>query len=197
MSTLRKDIRFDRAGPPITTADIDAVRAALGVAALPLDYERYLLRFNGASPVLLGPNAEGVPKQARIWWPAGTVADTSVHAAMLNAMYRIAPGDPLSLVDAHEATGHLLPPATVAFASDPGGSRFLLDLRPERPGQVLFWDYFSLGDEALSAQDPYHNVGWLAADFVDFLNRLAPEPDDVDAWEASLEPDATLDWQPR
>jgi hypothetical protein len=62
---------------------------------------------------------------------------------------------------------------------------------------VLFWSRMWAGDDETLARDPYHNVAWVAADFIDFLNRLEVEQDDMDAWEAAQPPASQMNWQPR
>ena len=192
-SVLRTDVRFCDPGPPIAQHDIDQVKIALGGIALPQDYEWYLLRFNGAHP--------SVPNGAllRLWWPADTLADSTDHSALLGDMYYVRgrPERACDLLETHQDMGHLLPPDTLAFASDPGGSRFLFDLRPGRFGQVLFWNYRDIGNDEMFAANPFHNVAWVANDFIDFINRIECVPDDWNAWEAALPPDSDLDWRSR
>jgi hypothetical protein len=62
---------------------------------------------------------------------------------------------------------------------------------------VLFWSRMGCGSEETAARDPYHNVAWVAHDFIDFLNRIEVEPDDMAAWEDAQPPAAQLNWQPR
>ena len=195
---LRKDVRFHDPGPAITQDDIDDVKTALGGIALPPDYERYLSRFNGAQPIV-GDNDLSKGQLLRVWWPADTVADTTDHAALLGSMHEVKgrPDKVADLLQTHQDIGHLLPPGTVAFGRGAGGSCFLFDLRPGRFGEVLFWRYGALGNDAVFAANPFHNVGWIARDFIDFINRIELEPDDFDAWEAALPPDSDVGWRSR
>jgi len=195
---LRKDVRFHDPGFAVTQDDIDQVKKALGGIALPQDYERFLLRFNGAQPIV-ADNDLSKGQLLRVWWPADTVADTTDHAALLGSMQEIQgrPERAADLLKTHQNIGHLLPPETVAFARGAGGSCFLFDLRPGRFGEVLYWRYGALGDEAPSAVNPFHNVGWIAKDFIDFINRIELEPDDFDTWEAALPPDSHVGWHAR
>jgi len=192
---LRKDVRFHDPGLAVTQHDIDWVKEALGGIALPLDYERYLLRFNGAQPIV-SDNDLSTGQLLRIWWPADTVADTTDHAALLGSIHEVQgrPERAADLLETHQNIGHLLPPDTVAFARGAGGSCFLFDLRLGRFGEVLYWRYGALEDEATFGANPFHNVGWVAKDFIEFINRIELEPDDFDAWEASLQPDAAVAW---
>jgi hypothetical protein len=64
----RTDLRFGPPGPSITRLDIDAAKSSMQVAALPLDHERYLLRFNGARPTIVPPDS-GSFQLVRVWWP--------------------------------------------------------------------------------------------------------------------------------
>ena len=194
---LRKDVTFARPGPAITQDHLDAAKTALGGIALPLDYERYLLRFNGARPELTSGDPDAF-QFVRVWWPADTVADRTDHVALVNDFCDVDgnPDKASDLVRTHADIEHLLPPDTLAFADEGGGSRFLFDLRPDRFGQVLFWRYEALGDETLAAAHPFHNVAWVAPDFVEFINRIQRAPADWAAWEAALPPDADVDWHP-
>ncbi|KQW03093.1 SMI1/KNR4 family protein [Rhizobacter sp. Root1221] len=195
---LRKDITFEHAGPAVTQGEIDALKAALGGIALPTDYERYLLRFNGANPTLTSGDPDR-PPILRLWWPAGSAADVSDHAGTLASFYRITgqPETASNLLQTHQDIGHLLPPQTFAFVGDGGGGRYVFDLRPDRFGEVLFWSYQALGSEEDAASDPYHNVAWVASDFIDFINRMERSPTDWNAWEMALPPDSDKDWHPR
>ena len=194
---LRKDVCFHKPGRPVTQDDIDQVTTALGGMTLPETYQRYLLRFNGAHPLV----SEDLSKaqMLRVWWPVDTFADSTDHVALLGDMYDVQgrPERESDLLKTHQVIGHLLPPGTLAFAAGAGGSVFLLDLRPRRFGEVLFWRYGDIGDHATWAANPFHNVGWVASDFIDFINRIEIEPHDWNAWEAALPPDADLGWRPR
>ncbi|MBX9400792.1 SMI1/KNR4 family protein [Lysobacter sp. BMK333-48F3] len=195
---MLREVRFNNAGPATTQHDIDALKASLGGIALPTQYEQYLLRFNGATPVVV---PDDVPKSQllRVWWPVDTSADTSDHVGFLGNLYRVDDGsnNGLSLLQTFRDIGHHFPPQTLAFADNGGGSRFLFDLRPDRFGQVLFWSYLARDGGDMFAVNPYHNVGWVADDFVDFINRIEVEPDDWDDWEAALSPDSDSHWTPR
>ena len=195
---LRKDVRFDDPGPPVTGEDLAALQAELGGITLPLDHARYLLRFNGASPHIARPDPHK-SQLLRIWWPADTAADASDHIGLLGSLLEVngRPAKGPDLLQTQRTIGHLLPPSTLVFADAAGGSRFLFDLRADRFGQVLFWNHLAIGDDDTFAANPYHNVGWVAHDFIDFINRIEVEPDDWNAWEAALPPDADLDWRSR
>lgn len=194
---LRK-VRFNHAGPATTQHGIDTLKAALGGIALPTQYEQYLLRFNGATPVVV-PDDVLKTQLLRVWWPADSSADTSEHGALLGNLYQVDGGsnNGLSLLQTFRDIGHHFPPQTLAFAHSGGGSRFLFDLRPDRFGQVLFWSYLARDGGDMFAINPYHNVGWVADGFVDFINRIEVEPDDWDEWEAALSPDSDSHWTPR
>lgn len=195
---LRKDVRFNNAGPPTTQHDIDNLKAGLGGMALPTPYEQYLLRFNGATP-MVGVADLSRSRMLRVWWPADSSADTSEHIGFLGNVYRVDDGsnNGSGLLETFRDIGRHLPPQTLAFADDGGGSRFLFDLRPDRFGQVLYWSYLARDGGDAFAVNPYHNVGWVADDFIDFINRIEVEPDDWDDWEAALAPDSDLHWAPR
>lgn len=197
---LRKDIEFRDPGPAFTEAQWTDLKAALGVQALPAAYESFMKRFNGADPIVGGASRPaGRSTIVRLWWPVGAPAADSGLWASLSDMYRLGtdPIDRPELLDVHEVIGHLNPPQTLAFCdASGGGNRFLLDLRPDRHGQVLFCSGMARGDDDAVARDPYHNVAWVGDDLVDFLNRLEVEPDDIAAWEAAQPPAADMDWKP-
>jgi hypothetical protein len=197
---LRKDIEFREAGPVVSAQALAAFAASVGVPALPVPYAQFMLRFNGADPVVGGPNRSLARFSfVRLWWPAGSPAAEGGLWASLGDMYRLGtdPTERPELQDVHEVVGDILPPQSFAFCSASGGSKFLFDLRPDRFGQVLFWSRMWAGDDETLARDPYHNVAWVAADFIDFLNRLEVEHDDMDAWAAAQPPASQMNWQPR
>lgn len=194
---LRKDIKFDRPGPAIVQADIDRVTAALGGIQLPQEYERYMLRLNGAAPDIVLDDRP-LSQLLRVWWPVGSPCADDGHGVMLGEMHQIDvdPKVASDLLTTHRDIAHLLPPSSIAFANSAGGGRFLFDLRPDRFGEVLHWSYLHLAGAEMLAQQPYHNVSWVARDFIDFLNRIEIEPANWDNWEAALPPDSDLDWRP-
>jgi SMI1 / KNR4 family (SUKH-1) len=190
------DVDFHNPGPALTPADIEAVQRALGIPALPADYHSYLLRLNGATP--LHTNAfPARMSHVRVWYPVGCAASSSGHSADISSTYRV--GGEVSmgndLLENNQVFKGRIPQGTLAIGANSGGSQFLLDLRPQRFGQVIYWEP-SFESREQWEKNPFHNVGWIANDFVDFINRIEVEPDDWDAWEASLPEDSTLNWQP-
>jgi hypothetical protein len=197
---LRRDIEFRDPGPALAAEPLARFAAELGVASLPTAYEQFMRHFNGADPVVGGPaRPAGRSSIIRLWWPATSMAADDGLWASLSDMYQLGT-DPIErpeLFDVQEVVGHLHPPQAFAFCGASGGSRFLFDLRTDRFGEVLFWSRMGCGSEETAARDPYHNVAWVAHDFIDFLNRIEVEPDDMAAWEDAQPPAAQLNWQPR
>lgn len=195
---LRPDLVFQRPGAPVGRQALDELKAALDIERLPAIYEDYLLRFNGADPTIVRDDI-GRCQVLRIWWPVGAAAEDYGEWGAVGSFGQVL-GDPdmgVDLLTTHRDIGHLMPPQVFIFASAGGGDRFVFDLRPERFGQVLFWSYLAIGTDEMFATNPYHNVGWVAHDFHDFINRMELEPDDFDAWIAAQPSDSVLDWQPR
>lgn len=66
-----------------------------------------------------------------------------------------------------------VPKAMLPIASDPGGSLFLLDVHPGRPGSIYFW---SLAHEVEEDEVPtMDNVFKVAENFTDLLARLVDD----------------------
>jgi hypothetical protein len=190
------NIDFHNPGPALTPADIEAVQQALGIPALPADYHSYLLRLNGATPL----HTKAFPARTshvRVWYPADCEASSSGHSADVSDLYRVSGQVSMGndLFENNQVFKGRVPHGTLAIGANSGGSQFLLDLRPQRFGQVIYWER-SFESREQWEENPFHNVGWIASDFADFVNRIEVEPDDWNAWEEALKPDSDLDWKP-
>jgi SMI1 / KNR4 family (SUKH-1) len=64
-----------------------------------------------------------------------------------------------------------LPYGIIPIGGDPGGSLFLLDVTEGRSGTILFWAR-GWYDPEQKQKDPYHNIGFIAPTFSEFLNTI-------------------------
>ncbi len=191
---LDPSIGFEKPGGAIRAADLSATLSALGNPSLPAEYEQFLLKFNGARPFRTSAPADR-SMFWRIWWPPDSEACSVGHVAFRSRMLRVngrtEEGNDLVIVN--QVFIGRIPERSFVFGGAEGGSLFLFDLRPGRFGQVIYWERQYESPDKWT-RNPYHNVGWVADDFNDFLNRIEVEPEDFEAWESALVPDSARDW---
>jgi hypothetical protein len=82
-----------------------------------------------------------------------------------------------------------IPPGSIPFLNDPGGSLFLLMLKGSMNGAVLYWDRHWEGDALDDSGRPTQfNVGMVAPSFDAFVQSIEAPPEDWAAWEAMGKP---------
>lgn len=166
MSKKKYIVEFVDEGPACTEADIGAFEKLVG-AELPKEYKDYLLKYNGAIPVIEGFDDHACIIKAKL--------GPKAFACMIDNFLRIKKKVP-SAPDLMETWRNLhedLPPHTVPFARDPGSGLFLISVRKERFGEILFFKLNS--DEEQAA--------FVAESFSAFVANLEPEPEDWNAWK--------------
>lgn len=179
-------IRFVEPGPPVSPRDLEAFEARIG-ARLPDDYRAYLLRYNGAQPLLEGAEQDGCV--VRVRWD-GKAPRASGSAASFEGFLGLlpAPGVVPDLAETWNEFRGRIPKETIPIGRDPGGSLFLLVLYGPSRGSILFWSrrYEGVEDAGLASESEgaYANVGFLAPSFTGLLDALEPEPTDWEAWES-------------
>jgi hypothetical protein len=129
---------------PSKVSDIDLKRAekALGVV-FPPSYSEFLKRYDG------GTFVECIYRGSQL---GSLVVNSCFSLGGMN-------GDPLEEVV--ENMKEFLPPCSVAFADDPGGNLFFLDVA--KGGQVWFWDHET------------RELHYLSEGFREFVESLVPQ----------------------
>jgi len=171
------ELKFDPR-PLAAEHEIEAIERRIELS-LPAGYRRYLLAHNGAAPLLGTDPALGT--FVRVRWD-GKPAARAGGVALIGDFYS-AP----KWLEIHEIFRTRIPPETVAIGNDPGGSQFLLVVKGQARGQILFWHRrYAIGEDERDEGKPagYENVGFIADSFEEFLAKLELEPDDWDVWEA-------------
>lgn len=170
------NLYFEARGPRATVAEIAKLESQLQIPQLPSPYRDYLLRHGNAMPKVKGTSdMNGWSPVPVRWLRAGPVSGSG-DRMLLDMLYPIQADSPnVTLSTTHDNYQDRIPDQTFAFGCDPGNSQFLIDLRKESFGQILFWNGL-YEDHATRDTDPLYNVAWVATDFNDFLARLEPEP---------------------
>jgi hypothetical protein len=149
-------ITMENPGPRLSESDISNLEMRLGMA-LPEQYRRFLLDFNGGTPTPDTVDIEGLP---------GASADVQVFFGI---------GRPVesSGLEWNMATlAERLKEGLLPIASDSGGSVFCLSLQGRNRGAVLYCDLQSVFVDFESDPKLYP----VASDFEAFLKRLRPFP---------------------
>ncbi len=148
-------VEISKPKPPITTAQITAVEAALKVL-LPADYKELMLKVNGG---LVDPSSfvciDG--EQGDIAW-----------------FYHICPGDDNDILKRAKIRESRLPRGFVAIGYDGGGNEICIDCTPgPRYGKVYFWDHEMEADLSQGiGPDEAGNIHLIANSFTEFLDCL-------------------------
>jgi hypothetical protein len=168
-------------GPPrnvVTATEIDTAERQIGLGVFPPEYRSYLTHLNGAYPSLVGAKGANGWSVARVQWLRDGPVNNAGTLMILDAFYSVnSPILGLDLVDCYQDFRDVIPKGMFPFANDPGGSQFLIDMRPESRGQILFWNRL-YADQKLQAVDELYNVGAVAASFIDLMRKLEDEPDE-------------------
>jgi len=184
---MKNKIIYLMPGPTTSAAEVKKLEELIG-ASLPADYRAYLLEHNGAKPFLKDVDAGVIVK---IDWQGKLPAEGGC-AGLLSHMGRLLP-EPKNTEDEYYTTDlyylfdtfkSRIPDDTIAIERAPGGSLFLLGIKGKNRGKVFFWsrDYEDI-NEGPDGSPSYDNVGFVANSFDEFLDKLEPEPDDLDEWE--------------
>lgn len=195
MSRLKgKDMELDfvKKGPDVTETDIAAFEQWSHVQ-LPADYRRYILQWNGATPLRQGhPPDKGLV--IRLRWPAPRPRSVSGGALVGRFARLLSRTGCDTSANFHETNGlyylveqfrERIPSETLPIARDPGGSLFLLKLEGPQRGSVVYWSRQFDGVPPEEFDPPGVPLGIAAESFEAFLNAIEPEPDDLDEWEAA------------
>ncbi|HYO55635.1 SMI1/KNR4 family protein [Archangium sp.] len=148
----------DTLGPLAPDAWARAEQEAGG--PLPLEYKRFLERFNGGSPT---------PSGFRIRWSGQEWAERW-STDMVQQFLGIQEGSPADLLSDVRVYRGRIPADTIPIGYDPGGNLLLLGVRGANTGKVFFWlqDY-----EIREGGEPdYRNVGEVAPNLDAFLDSL-------------------------
>ena len=141
-------------GPKLSEADVSELETRLD-SALPEQYRKFLLEFNGGAPTPDIVKVEGLP---------GGAADVQV-------LFGIRREVKSSCLEWNiEALAERLEKSLLPIASDSGGSVFCLSLREGDRGAVLYCDLQSVFGN-LEARPALYPV---SSDFEAFLNGLQP-----------------------
>ena len=141
-------------GPKLSETDISDFETRIGVP-LPEPYRRFLMDFNGGTPVPNTVDIEGLPEtptDVQIFFGIGRSVQSSCLEWNLTML-------------AERLKEDLLP-----IACDSGGSVFCLCLRGRDPGKVLYCDLQS----AFADLDAHLKLYSVAPVFEAFLDKLRP-----------------------
>lgn len=129
--------------------------------ALPADYRRFLLVFDGGRPC---------PKTFRHGWSEdGAIHTTESYLEPFYAWQRV--------ISWSAELGSRLPPQTLSIGADPGLIELLLSLRPQDHGTVYSW-VRNWGDFG-----PDNDWLWRqAGSFTEFVHALYDSGGDLDSW---------------
>lgn len=130
---------------PILSAEIEALETRLKIK-LPLDYFRFLTKYNGGIPA---PNKFNIS------------SDTDKDHVTL--LFGLSPGDDYDLIENQRTWRSQIPAGFLCIAEDPGGNQIVLDCSTENAGTVYFMDH-----EA----HPGKNLTKIADSFTAFLEGL-------------------------
>lgn len=149
-------------------------------ARLPDDYRTFLLEINGGRPT--SKERPGSYAIVDIDWEEREPQQTDDQAIIRyllvvedwSNVFEEGRSEALTLSGAYETfvmEERALPYATIPIGRDPGGSLFLLDITGRQPGAILFWarDWY---DSEQKQKDPYHNIGFIAPTFPEFLDQI-------------------------
>lgn len=143
--------RFERGGPPIDVADLDALEDRLGVK-LPPQYRAFLLRVNG-----------GTPRPERCF-------DNHKGVESLVFMFYAVKHERVSLTLAQSAwqLEDRVPSVLLPIAYDAGGNQICIGVSGRHYGRVYFWD---MEGEADSGRKPWwRNVTLITRTFDEFID---------------------------
>lgn len=151
--------RLEDAGPPISTVDLDALEARLGVQ-LPADYSAFLRRHNGGAPT-----PDGVPIEG--WANGGPTLEVR-----LLYCYRPHATDPDDLLWNIECYEGRMPPGLLPIGANSCGDQICLRLAGKDHGAVVLWDH-----EGEHKPPTNRNIYPVASSFSDFLEAIGEYPD--------------------
>jgi cell wall assembly regulator SMI1 len=142
---------YDRQ-PPATPEQIERLQQRIG-RPLPTSYRAYLAEQDGGR---LDNNDQAV----NTIFGVGDLPDDD------------------SIWEQLDVYGGRVPAWLLPVADDEYGNLYAISLRAQDDGAVWFWDHEEEADEG----DPptEDNLHYKAADWLDFLNRLAPPPTETD-----------------
>lgn len=147
-------IEFQNVNAPATEAEIQIVELAIGTA-LPEEYRKHILRFNGGRPV------------GDLTFDVTTRFGTSQEAPLW--FYEIGSMATNSLLSAYEAFRERLPEDLISIAGSRCGGELLLGLKGEQRGKIF---YFDLEDEPSEHEDPLQCFYPLADSLADFFAMM-------------------------
>ena len=123
---------------------------------LPEDYRNFLIKLNGGTPIK----------------PYLTQVETDI-----NTFFGIVDEpDWFSLFDAITDYEGRIPEYTMPIADDSFGNLFIIGFGEKNYGQVAFWDHEKESEEKDGGYDYFDNITILANSFVEFVKKLAPNP---------------------
>lgn len=151
--------RLENSGHPISSADLDALEANLGVR-LPADYAAFLLRHNGGSPT-----PDGVPVDG--WTDGGPILE-------VRELYHYTPRplEPEDLLWNVECYAGRMPKGLLPIGANSCGDQICLWITGKDCGKVVLWDH-----EAEHKPPTTRNIYAVAPSFAAFLERLDEYPD--------------------
>jgi len=148
---------------------------------LPGDYREFLLEVNGGEPTARVENA-GRYSVVTVDWQGREPQQTDDLAIVdyllvVEDWSNIYGGERNEILtvfgsyQVHVVEQRALPAGLIPIGVDPGNSMFLLDVDGRQRGAVSFWargwyDYNRL------EMDPYHNVGFIAPTFSEFMDKI-------------------------
>lgn len=153
-------IEFEETGPEITEQHIGDVEQALGMA-LPDDYKSFVLKNNGGIPIEMAIDF-ATPNQLN---KTGDYCDR---------FFDVSDKPPYGIVYSAKAERNVLPDGVIRFGASPAGNYYLLSLRDDSFGTVLYKDHniedqrsFDLGNGQLP-----ESMIKLSDSFSGFLDML-------------------------
>ncbi|WP_262027493.1 SMI1/KNR4 family protein [Microvirga sp. Mcv34] len=154
----------------------------LARVSLPEDYRQFLLDINGGRPCRSTDAGSREYALIDIDWqgrPPAVSHDVAIVDYLLSVeswenVYEESKGSSLTLEGCYRVfvlEEPRIPSDFIPIGRDPGGSLFLICTGNPQPSSVWFWarDWFSW---ELKDQDPFHNMGFVAPRFVDFIERI-------------------------
>lgn len=148
-------IPFERQGPPITEADLDAFESRLG-QRLPADYRQFMLSQNGGRPI---PN----------YLPSNPNVGIGVFFCLTSD------DQDDSMAQMLDVYSDRYPPRMLPIAESAGGNLICLSLTGDDENSVYFWEHEMESDEGEPPRED--NLEKIADSFADLLENLDDESD--------------------
>ena len=171
------------AGDFVSEPDIAALERKIGTQ-LPAQLRSYYLQWNGGLPYPLDL-PEDSTVCVRLRWKEGADAASWGPVASLHELFLINANPARDFFRTWRDFEDRIPSDCLCFARDPGGSLFLIGIRPHNLGRIYFWSRYYEADLDAGELPSYDNIADVADSFNDFLLALREESqsdESLDAW---------------